>query len=147
MVNSIPGFFSVILSQKRKCKTGYTTCNKPWKGDARVAVIQMNLELWHTLTQGATPVVVAYCGSDCKYCRRIERAYEMLAQQVQAGLLVAKIDVDAEPTLTLQEEIEALPTLVVYQNGNAIGSAVAPECKDDILGFLRETLGDTFTLQ
>lgn len=112
-----------------------------------MAVIQMNLELWHTLTQGDTPVLVAYCGSDCKYCRRIERAYHALAEQIQAGLLVAKIDVDAEPTLTLQEEIEVLPTLVLYQNGNAIGSMVAPESKDDILEFLRETLGNQFSLQ
>ena len=51
-----------------------------------------------------------------------------------------KANVDEEPRLAEAERIEVLPTLVLYRDGKAIGSIVAPDSKAMIDQFIRETL-------
>jgi len=51
-----------------------------------------------------------------------------------------KVNIDEEPELARQEQIEVIPTLVVYRGGFELGSIVAPESKAKIEEFIRETL-------
>ena len=76
----------------------------------------------------------------CSYCRRINPAYEKIAEQYGADMVVAKVNIDDEPQLAEAERIEVIPTLVLYRNGEAIGSIVAPESKAMIETFIQETL-------
>ena len=39
-----------------------------------------------------------------------------------------------------KEQIEVIPTMVLYQNGEALGSIVAPESKARIDEFINDTL-------
>ena len=50
------------------------------------------------------------------------------------------LDNAMEPELFRLEQIEALPTLVVYRGGEAIGSVVGPDSGDAIEEFLEEVL-------
>ena len=54
--------------------------------------------------------------------------------------MVAKVNVDDEPQLADQEQIEVYPTLVLYREGKAVASIVAPESKARIDAFIRENL-------
>ena len=90
--------------------------------------------------EGMEPVLVAFCASWCGYCRRITPALKRVADQNRGKLQVGIMDVDWEPELARQEEIEVLPTLVLYQQGKALGSIVGPESQDRIEEFLRETI-------
>ena len=51
------------------------------------------------------------------------------------------MNIDEEPLLANREHIEVIPTFVLYENGQALGSIVAPESKARIEEFIRETLG------
>lgn len=53
---------------------------------------------------------------------------------------MAKVNIDEDPQLAAQEQIELVPTLVIYQNGTALGSIVAPASKAQIDAFIAETL-------
>jgi len=54
--------------------------------------------------------------------------------------VVAKVNIDDEPLLAQNEQIEVIPTLVLYHNGKAVGSIVAPESKAMIDSFIRQAL-------
>ena len=56
--------------------------------------------------------------------------------------MVAKVNIDDEPLLAAREQIEVIPTLIIYQNGQALGSIVAPESKARIDDFILENLGE-----
>lgn len=105
-------------------------------------MIAMNTELFEKYaTQGDRPVLVEYWAPWCVYCRRIETAFEKVGDQYAGRLVTAKVNIDEEPLLAHRESIEVIPTMVIYQNGQALGSIVAPESKARIETFIQETLG------
>ena len=75
----------------------------------------------------------------CTYCRRIAPAFDKIAQQYADSLIVGKVNIDEEPALAQQEQIEVIPTLVLYRGGQAVASIVAPESKAMIDQFLEES--------
>lgn len=103
-------------------------------------MIAFNNQLFNEEIQGSKPVLVDFWAPWCVYCRRIGPALESLAQE-HPELTVAKVNIDEEPALAQKERIEVIPTLVLYQNGQAIGSIVAPESKARIEQFVKEALG------
>jgi len=103
-------------------------------------VIDMNQELFQSHVEEMRPVLVEFWAPWCVYCRRIAPAMEKVAEQA-GGLTVGRVNIDEEPLLSAKEQIEVIPTLVLYRDGKALGSIVAPESRDRIEEFVRETLG------
>ncbi len=102
----------------------------------------MNLntkEFQNLMNEGRT-ILVDYWAPWCTYCRRIAAPYDMVAQQNEGKLVVAKVNIDEEPELARQERIEVIPTLVLYRDGKTVASIVAPDSKAKIDEFLREHL-------
>lgn len=56
------------------------------------------------------------------------------------SLVVSKINIDEEPRLAGAEGIEVIPTLVLYRNGKAVDSIIAPGSKAEIDRFIQEVL-------
>ena len=86
------------------------------------------------------PVLVDYWAPWCSYCRRIDPVYDRIAKQYGDYITVAKINIDDNPALADAEHIEIIPTLVLYKNGKAVSSIVAPESKAMIDDFIREAM-------
>ena len=105
-----------------------------------MAAMNMNYEQFQKLMNDGSVVLVDYWAPWCSYCRRINPAYEKVAAQYEDSMVVAKVNIDDEPQLAHQERIEVIPTLVLYREGKAIGSIVAPESKAMIDAFIQESL-------
>lgn len=105
-----------------------------------MAAVNINTEKFKELIHGNKPVLVDYWAPWCSYCRRITTAYDKIAQQFGEAVEVVKINIDEEPLVAQQENIEVIPTLVIYREGKALASVVAPESKAVIENFLRENL-------
>ena len=104
-------------------------------------MIPMNEAAYHQHTAGSQPVLVEFWAPWCVYCRRLAPALEKVSDQYSDHLVVGQVNIDEEATLATQEQIEVIPTLVVYQNGKPMGSVVAPESKAKVEEFLQTTLG------
>ena len=63
-----------------------------------------------------------------------------IADQFSGELEVVKINIDEAMELARREQIEVIPTLVLYREGKALASVVAPESKAAIEEFIRENL-------
>ena len=108
-----------------------------------MSAIEMNNELFENkVLSGNEPVLVEFWAPWCVYCRRIAPALDKVAQQYAGKVMVAKVNIDDEPLLAAREQIEVIPTLIIYQNGEALGSIVAPESKARIDDFILENLGE-----
>ena len=104
-------------------------------------MITMNTELFrNALAQNEKPVLVEFSAPWCTYCRRIAPALAQMDEQYSQELIFGQVNIDDEPALTEQEKIELVPTMVIYQNGEAVSSIVAPDSKAKLEAFILETL-------
>ncbi len=86
-------------------------------------------------------VLVDFWAPWCSYCRRIAPAYDKVAQQHEGELVFAKVDIDQVPQLADEWQIEVIPTFVLYKDGEAIDSIVAPESKAKLEEFILPHIG------
>jgi len=101
-----------------------------------MAAQHINAEQFHTLIAKDAPVLVDFWAPWCSYCRKIDSAYDQIAQQYAGKLTVVKVNIDDEEALSDAEGIELIPTLRIYQNGQVKGQIVAPESLDVIEAFI-----------
>ena len=105
-----------------------------------MAAMNINKEQFESMIHGEKPILVDFWAPWCSYCRRIGPAYDKIAQKYEDSLIVAKINIDDFPQLAEAEAIEVIPTLVLYRNGQAIDSIVAPESLAVIDRFIQNAL-------
>ena len=63
-----------------------------------------------------------------------------MAEEYRDTLVFGAVNIDDEPELAQSEKIEVVPTLLIYQNGQVLGSIVAPESRAQLVAFIEETL-------
>jgi len=105
-----------------------------------MAAININQEQFAQLIRGEMPVLVDFWAPWCGYCRRIDPAYHRLAEEWKDRLVAVKVNIDDHPGFAEAEQIEVIPTLVLYKNGKAVDSIVAPESQPMIAQFIQKAL-------
>ena len=105
-----------------------------------MAAVHINHNEFENLLKSGKPVLVDFWAPWCTYCRRISDAYDRIAEQYGEKIHVVKVNIDENEALAEQEKIEIIPTLVLYHDGKAVGSIVAPESKGMIEAFIGETM-------
>jgi thioredoxin 1 len=69
--------------------------------------------------QATEPVLVDFWAPWCQPCRMIAPVVEELAKE-NAGLKVAKINIDNSPNVATQYGVTSIPTLIVFKNGEVV---------------------------
>ncbi|MBR6570346.1 MAG: thioredoxin-disulfide reductase [Clostridia bacterium] len=105
-----------------------------------MAAININEQQLHQLISEKKNLLVDFWAPWCGDCRRIEKAYDQIADEYADVLTVVKINVDEIEGIRERENIRRIPTLRLYSNGEALGQIVEPPAKADIDAFLEGIL-------
>ena len=70
--------------------------------------------------ESAHPVLVDFWAPWCNPCRMIAPLIEELATETQGKFAIGKINVDESPNTAVKYGINAIPTLMVFKNGEVV---------------------------
>jgi thioredoxin 2 len=87
------------------------------------------------------PVLVDFWAAWCGPCRMIAPMIEQLAQELAGRVRVAKLNIDENPMTAARFNVQSIPTLLVFQNGEVKDRIVGASPKADILRRLQAVLG------
>lgn len=66
------------------------------------------------------PVLVDFYADWCGPCQMMARELEIVNARLQGRIQIAKIDTEKYPDLATQHNVYALPTIVLFKNGQAV---------------------------
>jgi len=92
-----------------------------------------------TITGSASPVLVDFWTEWCGPCKMIAPVLNEIAEEQDGKAVVAKLNVDEAPELAARFGITAIPTLIVFKNGQPAARLRGVQSKSTILKSLAPT--------
>ena len=93
---------------------------------------------FQSLIAGDTPTLVDFWAEWCGPCRMIAPMVDEIAAEYAGKITVAKLNVDENPQTAGAYDVMSIPTLIVYQNGEAKKRIVGARPKHALLAEIQE---------
>ncbi|MBQ7445008.1 MAG: thioredoxin [Clostridia bacterium] len=98
---------------------------------AEVTVTLNNFE--NEVLKAEKPVLVDFWASWCGPCRMLAPVVEEIDKEYGDKIKVCKVNVDDEPELADRFKINAIPTILVFKNGEIVNKSMGYKKKEDLL--------------
>lgn len=88
------------------------------------------------VTFSEIPVLVDYWATWCGPCKMVGPIVEEIASEYAERLKVAKLDVDTNQDLAIQQNVISIPTLLIFKEGKVVAQQVGAMSKTKLTEFI-----------
>ncbi|MFV0391591.1 MAG: thioredoxin [Paludibacteraceae bacterium] len=78
------------------------------------------MQTFQEIINSNIPVLVDFYATWCGPCKAMAPSIEAIGKEVQGKARVLKIDVDKNQAVASRYQIQAVPTLMIFKNGNMV---------------------------
>ena len=75
---------------------------------------------FESIINSETPVLIDFHADWCGPCKMLSPIVREVALEMKDKLKVIKIDVDKNPEISMRYQIQSVPTLMLFKNGNSV---------------------------
>ena len=101
-----------------------------------MAVKKQFFSFQELLTSSQTPILVDFYATWCGPCQMMSPILDQVGARLKSKLKVVKIDTDKYPNLASKYSVQALPTLVLFVQGEPVDRIEGVLSADDIISRL-----------
>ena len=111
---------------------------------ASASIVQFTDENFETEVLSAdTPVLVDFWAEWCGPCRMLAPTIDELAEEYKGRVKVGKVDTDASRNTAMKFSISAIPTVILFKNGQIVQKLSGLRGKKEFKTLLDNALGVT----
>ncbi len=97
-------------------------------------------EFENQVIKSEIPILVDYWAEWCGPCKMIAPVLEEVAQELSGKVLIGKLNVDENSQTPPKYGIRGIPTLMLFKNGETVGTQVGALSKSDLIKFIEDNI-------
>jgi thioredoxin 1 len=104
-------------------------------------IVQLNTTNWEeVILNSDIPVLVDFWAEWCGPCRMVSPIVEQLANSLEGRVKVFKLNVDQDPEIAAEYNIQSIPSLVLFKKGKEINRIIGFSPKEKYEKFVNTAL-------
>lgn len=92
------------------------------------------------VVKASAPVLVDYWAEWCAPCKQIAPALEEIAAEMDGRMVVAKMNIDDNPTTPTKFGVRGIPTLMLFKDGQVASTKVGALPKSKIVEWIESVI-------